>query len=770
MTDWPEGRFTADQAQGFVVVVAFMVSTGKLAVDGPQSLKAMSLAKRERVDNERTMLASAFYGHLHQQGRLGDVAGQGLLELEWLCEHSNRPFVVAEATLAQVVMDACCRVRDWSGAERVAQLLPRIEHRPLVRTVEWQAAVDVLMAQCRFLQALALGQPERAGHFLEVEEQRVKHLGAIAVGPSLRAGVVLDRVALSNATEDFKRAIASAEAGLKQLETEALPAVTMQAHADRLRTALGTALVMEGQLAQADKVLAGVTGLGAVLQRAWIARAQGRHADFLALAEVPDAQLAGCEDAILCAGGGGLQLQVALASSPKDDAGRAARRARLEQIQGRMQPVFDALLASVARLPGRLGGVGFFHFEWAQQQLADLVAVQLALQPGPKGEQLAMELVLRAQSQGSLMRALAARPGAPKAGTNLAAVQLALPPDAVALVYLPSRYGTSLFAVARDQLVHAQLPARTEFDELAWLATGRLLTLAGEKPDALLKDLEKLRTLLLPKEVLASIDRYHHWIMVPGGTIANLPFEALPLDNGLLVGEAHAVSNLASLPLRGLLQDPVKPPLPLRMLLVANLAPPPHAVPAPQKIEPAKVGPWLERLLEPFPQAQRLADDDGTEAGLREQLPREHDILHILAHGVRDPEREFGWGLVLGGKADGGPTTDGALWPDDVLQFRTRGLVILSACRIGRAPRRLGEDHAGNLGGAFLHIGASAIVQSRAAIRLDETCRLMQEFHARLAKGCAWAEALRAARDAVRAQGLASRLHAAQMQLSGWSR
>ena len=127
-----------------------------------------------------------------------------------------------------------------------------------------------------------------------------------------------------------------------------------------------------------------------------------------------------------------------------------------------------------------------------------------AQEDGALGDRLAMQTLLRAQALGSLARSLVASRALKGDVADLNAIQLALPAEAVALVYLPGRFASSLFMVSRGELVHAPLAARMEFEEQAFSVMQRLPQLKLDAPDDTLdKALQSLREQLLPAPVLS---------------------------------------------------------------------------------------------------------------------------------------------------------------------------------------------------------------------------------------------------------------------------
>src|SRR5262249_5221920 len=166
----------------------------------------------------------------------------------------------------------------------------------------------------------------------------------------------------------------------------------------------------------------------------------------------------------------------------------------------------------------------------------------------------------------------------------------------------------------------------------------------------------------------------------------------------------------------------------LRLLLFANL----DAAAAPAKGAPEAPTPRVdEKLLRPLLAAlpaDCFCNEAATPAALRGADFARYDIVHLLAHGALDPTGERGHGVALAADPQ---HPDGMLWRRAVVGRSVPGLVILSGCQVGRAPRRLGEDPSENLGGAFLRAGATAVIQSRADLRLSEIAELMHCLHAR---------------------------------------
>jgi hypothetical protein len=256
----------------------------------------------------------------------------------------------------------------------------------------------------------------------------------------------------------------------------------------------------------------------------------------------------------------------------------------------------------------------------------------------------------------------------------------------------------------------------------------------------------------------------------------HLGLEALPWQDRV-IGESFAITNMASLPLATTLQARAATGRQGSMALLTTLAP---AAAGNGGLGLGHVG---KDQLTSEQRALLTRGYSGGVSGAVQIQPRVGDflaadlqgtaLLHVLAHGAFDSRRELGAGIAL--EADLARPL-GVLWPEDIAGMKNppRGIVALSACGAGRAPRRVGEDLAANLGGAFLRAGAATVIQSRAQIRRDASISLIATFQDHLGgrdPRPGPAEAMRAARAArARATHGESRYHDAQVQVfgAGW--
>lgn len=146
-----------------------------------------------------------------------------------------------------------------------------------------------------------------------------------------------------------------------------------------------------------------------------------------------------------------------------------------------------------------------------------------------------------------------------------------------------------------------------------------------------------------------------------------------------------------------------------------------------------------------FPGARILREAAATESALRALAPR-HRRLHVSTHGLVDPVSPWHSGLMLAPRG----AEDGCLHAAEVLELGLDcELVVLSACGTGLGRLYAGEGWLG-LSRAFLCAGADRIVVSLWPVHDGATAILMEGFYRELASGAQPAEALGAARRALR--------------------
>jgi len=275
--------------------------------------------------------------------------------------------------------------------------------------------------------------------------------------------------------------------------------------------------------------------------------------------------------------------------------------------------------------------------------------------------------------------------------------------------------------------------------------------------------------------LLPALEGCGRLLLSPDGDLARLPFEALPLEGAHLL-DRYRVSYLATgRDLLRLAQPPVRAGRPV----VA--ADPDYELGRAPGAGPPLLARLEETRAEGIEVAARLGVRPllGAEARKgRIRGRRSPRVLHLATHGFffPDPVEDGGAGeragrlsraanpLVRSGVALAGAGTwlaggtpprgagDGLLTAEEVAAMDLRGtrLVVLSACDTGMGEVRVGEGVFG-LRRAFALAGARTLVMSLWKVPDAETRLLMGRFYDALDGGSSPAEALHAARLAVRA-------------------
>jgi tetratricopeptide (TPR) repeat protein len=404
------------------------------------------------------------------------------------------------------------------------------------------------------------------------------------------------------------------------------------------------------------------------------------------------------------------------------------------------------MIAEWRTAPRRPGGVGFLKVSYRRELIAAVVDLTLALDPSTVGKERALDTLLGAQGEGALVADLGG------GAVDLAQLRARfLGERHGCLVFLPGRTGTHLFAFDRERVVHDRLSALVELDPLLDSFERSLFAAPARRergPEALLAALERdaarLASELIGPEVRGLLTSWESVTVVGSELLGRLPLECLPLGpEGELLGLTHAVDGVPSLALAARLSElgaadrGVAQPA---LLFVGDLNP---ADPTAEMevVAADELRAAVRPLLDPFERERREvligagSDWDKVAAALRARGPV--GVLHFLAHGAYDADRERGACLALASR----------VFADDVEALeRTGRLVILSACGAARGPERHGSDNLAHLGGAFLRAGARCVILTRADVLLGRTLSLDRELHEQLASGVAAAEALRRAR------------------------
>lgn len=240
-----------------------------------------------------------------------------------------------------------------------------------------------------------------------------------------------------------------------------------------------------------------------------------------------------------------------------------------------------------------------------------------------------------------------------------------------------------------------------------------------------------------------------HWIVVPDGVLASLPFEALAPagEGGRRLVETVAVSYAPSVTALGQLEAPASAAKGAAMLVVADPLVAARSPSAESGLATAAFD------LAPLPRASAEAraiaryGGSGTEvltgslasqSRLRETALDRFRVIHFATHGLLDAGHPSRSGLLLTGEGN----ADGLLTAREIYRLRLKSdLVVLSACQTARGRILAGEGVQG-LAQAFFHAGAGSVVATLWDVNDRRAERLMTAFYSRLAGGASKAEAL----------------------------
>lgn len=139
---------------------------------------------------------------------------------------------------------------------------------------------------------------------------------------------------------------------------------------------------------------------------------------------------------------------------------------------------------------------------------------------------------------------------------------------------------------------------------------------------------------------------------------------------------------------------------------------------------------------------------DATEAAFRQAGARGARIVHLATHTVIDDRPGAGTAILL--TPAGGD--DGLLSPEEIAGLRYGAdLTVLAACRTALAPDGDSGGALATLTGSFLAAGSSAVLATLWDVGDDATAVFMEQFYHQLDRGYPPAEALRRAKNQLRA-------------------
>ena len=276
---------------------------------------------------------------------------------------------------------------------------------------------------------------------------------------------------------------------------------------------------------------------------------------------------------------------------------------------------------------------------------------------------------------------------------------------------------------------------------------------------------------LLLAGVLAEVKESERVIIVPDGILGLLPFEALVLKQGqnfqdsVFVGDKYNLTYYQSAAVlalkRRLQEEPASRPLFALGDPVFNQQ---GGIFWVRSSEGRKLGfPPLEETqkevraiagimgVAPAP-PDVLLDLQANETQLKKSPLQDYRYLHFATHAYLGKVQGIMEPFILLGQVGNQPGDKGFLTMSQVLDLKLNAeMVVLSACDTGRGKVMEGEGVA-NFARAFQHAGARSVVVSLWEVASDPAVEYMTLFYGHLKEGKSRAEALRLARQAIKAK------------------
>jgi CHAT domain len=423
-----------------------------------------------------------------------------------------------------------------------------------------------------------------------------------------------------------------------------------------------------------------------------------------------------------------LEARIELAAAPETP-GRAARlRVHLE----RLRRSWREFLENWSGAPVRGGGLAYLGLAERHQLLQELIELELAVEGEQRGAQLALEEVLEAELQSSSSRRMQLpRVDLAEAQRELTGARAGL------LVYLPSRERSFVFALDPRglRLFHLGAEFRVRGPSRALAAAAQSAVREGRGLDdrELVAAAADCARVLLPPELEEHIAGWQELLVVGLDDFGYVPLELLPAREGGTQGARRAIR--------------YAPSIPMALFLGRRVA---GAQAEGARLLLALGGSQARELADALPGRPEVLTGEQACAARLGLAQGEHlALVYVLAHGTLDPALERPGGLRLVGGADPG----GAVRAEEIEALRSAPLVVLTACKAGRAPLRRGDGGRSDLAAAFLYAGADTVVLPTCDLELDATLRIAPLIFRRLSAGEPVAEALRATREELAARG-----------------
>lgn len=261
------------------------------------------------------------------------------------------------------------------------------------------------------------------------------------------------------------------------------------------------------------------------------------------------------------------------------------------------------------------------------------------------------------------------------------------------VILVPGRSARLVCMAHRDEMKELLARGIADAQALSRLPHGPL---AASVVSSWTESWAQLDAVLLPEDLPPG-----DLVIVPSGALARLPWAMLPRLRGRAVRVARSLS--ASVRGETVLREPPR-------IAVASGPGLPMAGPECAAV----VARW------------RVAELIKGETEPVKQALASHDVVHLVAHGRHRADSPLFSSLRL---------HDGELFAHELESVPVRAsLVVLSACGVGRARVRPGEEALG-LTASLLALGVRAVVAPLTDVPDEASFRAMAEFHVRLAAG-----------------------------------
>jgi CHAT domain-containing protein len=227
-------------------------------------------------------------------------------------------------------------------------------------------------------------------------------------------------------------------------------------------------------------------------------------------------------------------------------------------------------------------------------------------------------------------------------------------------------------------------------------------------------------------------------IIIPGGDLWHLPFQALQRPDGRYLIEDTDVSYAPSLSVLNAYESNTISNEEGHVLLA--LGDPRSDLPDAKREVTSLAALYAKPYVRVFTGHSATKDTFMANAG-------QYDVIHLATHGVFDDQNPMYSHLILSGSGDRDDRSPQVAQLDaaEIAEMNIRArLVVLSACETARGKYQAGEGLIG-LGWSFLAAGARSAVASQWRVDSASTTKLMVEFHRSLQHQVGAAAALREA-------------------------